>query len=174
MLREPGSCVAEPAPTCLEFADVACGLAIPASTRRTATARACVIDEPHCNTPPGGCHQAPGHCDAQGQCSYDPKPANARCEDGDGCSLGDRCDGSGTCIAGPPCPSDNPCAVGSCGTSGQCSFFPVADGDLCPAGICCGGACVDPSSDASNCGGCGVVCTPPQQCSAEGGTPSCA
>ncbi|MBX7077639.1 MAG: hypothetical protein K1X88_00545 [Nannocystaceae bacterium] len=170
----PGSCVAGACAYLPELAGVACGLDDPCIEAAHCDGMGmCVIDEPHCNAPPGGCYQAPGHCDAQGGCSYDPKPVNAMCEDGDGCSLGDRCDGEGTCIAGPPCPSDNPCAVGSCGTSGQCSFFPIGDGEACPTGICCGGSCVDPTSDAGNCGGCGVVCPPPQQCSAGGGTPSC-
>lgn len=45
----------------------------------------------------------------------------------------------------------------------------LPDGGVCPAGrVLCGGACVDVRGDASNCGGCGIVCT-----AGPNGTPAC-
>lgn len=49
------------------------------------------------------------------------------------------------CGAGSPCTGGQVCTAGSCG---------------CPSGLTpCGGACVDTTSDALNCGDCGVGCT---------------
>jgi hypothetical protein len=41
---------------------------------------------------------------------------------------------------------------------------PPADGGACDDGVVCGGACVDPSSDPANCGGCGRACAPGYGC----------
>lgn len=63
----------------------------------------------------------------------------------------------GACVG---CGSDDDCSVtGQTCQSGQCR---------CPGGQqVCGTACVDPSSDETNCGTCGTVCAATQQC--EGG-----
>lgn len=69
---------------------------------------------------------------------------------------------------------------GACHTTGDAAavqttidsgFFAAARNDLitCPPGqIGCSGACVDPSSDASDCGSCGNVCGRNEQCSGGG------
>jgi hypothetical protein len=53
------------------------------------------------------------------------------------------------------------CAEGGQCVGGQCAF------DGCPGGLTdCGGTCVDTSTDASNCGGCGNVCSAPARATA--------
>jgi hypothetical protein len=52
------------------------------------------------------------------------------------------------------------------GYSDDEQFVVAGDGGPCPAGelACDGGLCVDPSSDARNCGACGHVCGANQAC----------
>jgi hypothetical protein len=136
----------------------------------------CVVEAPvECLDPPTPCSIAPGTCGVDGTCSYERRAADMPCQDGNGCTLDDRCDAAGICVAGPLCPTDNPCAVGSC-SGEQCSFFPVVDGTPCgptAANACCGGACVDLSSDAEHCGACDGLCADTEQCVDEGGTGTC-
>lgn len=135
-----------------------------------------IVEQTLCNDPPGPCHEFSGECFGPNKCSYVVRPRGAACEDGDGCTLDDRCDGEGTCVSLEECGSDNPCAVGSCGATQQCSFFPVVDGTQCgpePIHACCSGACVNLEQDATNCGGCGVVCTASEVCSTLQPTPTC-
>jgi len=55
---------------------------------------------------------------------------------------------NGACIASSLCCNDADCSGGAC-MAGLC----------CPAGqLNCGGACVDPTTNASHCGGCGKAC----------------
>ncbi len=63
-------------------------------------------------------------------------------------------DGSGS-RCGDGCDDGNPCTDDIC-EAGRCVFPPRA-GAVCPGGICCDGACVDPLSD-EHCGGCGAAC----------------
>src|SRR5690242_13422039 len=54
----------------------------------------------------------------------------------------------------------HPCESVAC-TGGACVYAPLPDGASCGAGAssrCCGAACVDTSTDAANCGGCGLAC----------------
>jgi hypothetical protein len=86
-------------------------------------------------------------------------PNGASCKTG-GCGepdggLPDCYDQPGTCPAGDVC-YGNSCVRLQCAAG-------VDDGKLCgfgpnKSGTCCGGACVDPTSDPNNCGTCGTVC----------------
>ena len=99
--------------------------------------------------------------------------------------------GTGLCCAGVCTDvSRSGVACGSCGVvcgpdagcaAGQCA--PVAcapDGGfeaVCAlpggAGVCCGGACLDVSSDTESCGGCGISCPTGQGCTAGRCSPGC-
>ena len=128
-----------------------------------------------CDEPPTPCHASPGTCGADGECEYELLPSGSVCEDGDACTLEDTCDTAGTCIAGPTCESDDPCQVGAC-TDGACVFSAASDGTSCgmsAADRCCGGACVDISADAANCGGCGAVCQSDESCESIAATAQC-
>jgi hypothetical protein len=81
-------------------------------------------------------------------CSYATTP---------GCCLQDRdCPGSSDLCRKPVCDL----ATNTCGTA------PVDDGAVCGTGRqCCGGTCLDVSSDPNNCGGCGTTCAANAPCS---------
>jgi len=54
--------------------------------------------------------------------------------------------------------------------------MPVADGTSCgvdPADRCCGGTCVDISTDTAHCGGCGLTCLSDEVCESVADTPDC-
>jgi len=127
-----------------------------------------------CDNPPGPCDSAKGLCSKDGTCSYEPLRAGTRCDDGDGCTTGETCNAAGMCTGGEPCDTDDPCATASC-VGGRCEVDPVADGTQCGASSdrCCGGACVDISSDEDNCGGCGVACQADDSCESVSATASC-
>lgn len=60
---------------------------------------------------------------------------------------------TGTCAPAP-------CQSVTC-VDGGCVYEPLADGTSCGENLssrCCGAACVDTSTDAENCGGCGLAC----------------
>lgn len=128
-----------------------------------------------CDDPPGGCHEATGTCDSTGECVYAPRAAGDACDDGDDCTEGDACDGAGACVAGELCPNDDPCSTRSC-TADGCVAAPVEDGTSCgaeAAARCCGGACVDISSDTAHCGGCNTACAPGLDCESISETGTC-
>lgn len=52
---------------------------------------------------------------------------------------------------GATCPGGNVCMAGQC---------------VCPPERVCNGACIDPSADDLNCGGCGIACGPGTKCQA--------
>jgi hypothetical protein len=104
--------------------------------------------------------------------------------DGASCGTNEFCFGSicapGCSIAGKTYPANTPNETAANYYCQRCmpdtsatSWTNAADGTSCPTattsdgGSCCGGACVDPASDTSNCGVCGRTCT-------EGPTPTCA
>lgn len=165
-------CVYTPAP-----ASTACELDDPCVTAaRCDGAGTCVATEATaCDDPPGPCFEDVGTCNADGTCSYAARDAGESCEDGDACTVEDTCDGAGTCTPGESCPGDNPCAPGNC-IAGACDYSPLADGASCganPADRCCGGSCVDISSDEANCGGCGVTCDSDDVCESVAATSDC-
>ena len=84
------------------------------------------------------------------------------CDDGDLCTTGDVC-GDGICNAQPKnCSSEDPCKSGSCNSAdGSCIIANKPDGTACDAhpNRCCGGTCVNLSTDANNCGSCGISCS---------------
>ena len=61
----------------------------------------------------------------------------------------------------------------------DCAKPTAVTGDQCPAGgLSCGGTCVDPKTDESNCGACGVACSGGHscqdgQCLCQGGLSAC-
>jgi hypothetical protein len=128
-----------------------------------------------CNAPPGPCSSPQGQCQPDGSCEYPPLPAESECEDGDPCTLGDQCDGQGRCVAGPACPIVDECQVGECTDEG-CAYAPLPDGTQCgedAADRCCGGECVDISSDEDHCGGCNTACAVNQECEPVEATAEC-
>jgi Cys-rich repeat protein len=75
-----------------------------------------------------------------------------------------KCNASGHCVgclADSDCPTGDVCHVVSAASA---SCVPgCVDDSRCGGGKCCGGACVDPMSDPSNCGGCGKPCSGPHE-----------
>ena len=71
------------------------------------------------------------------------------------CGPGDFCV---ACLVDAHCPLGQACA--RLGTASLCAHG-CSDDTRCPTGQkCCGAACVDPLTDAANCGACGRACTP--------------
>lgn len=100
----------------------------------------------------GGCEG--GLIDCGGVCvdtSSDPSNCG-------GCGVA--CGEGGSC-AGGMCSVGVGVGVGTCANTCPAPYVqdPASCQCFCPAGLTdCGGACVDASSEAANCGGCGVVC----------------
>ncbi len=155
----------------------ACSLADPCVVAAACDgAGACLVtDGTTCDNPPGPCDSARGVCQSDGSCTYEPRAVDSPCDDGDGCTTDERCDARGQCSGGTPCDTDNPCEIAVCGF-GRCAIETLADGDPCgvdEADRCCGGACVDISSDADHCGGCGVTCDADDICESVSVTNAC-
>lgn len=73
------------------------------------------------------------------------------------------------CCTFKDCPVDaNPCKERVCNADGFCGQKNEADGSSCPAGICCGGACVDSTTDESHCGDCVTQCSAGNVCTTDG------
>jgi len=150
-----------------------------------------------CEDPPSACVEAVGSCNASGSCEYPPLRAGVECDDHDPCTLGDACDGSGSCVPGPICPTGDDCEAFHCEVdgcvsdgvcpntdpciemtceSGRCQAAPAADGSSCgveESSRCCGGQCVDISSDTNHCGGCNTACAVGMECESIAATESC-
>lgn len=102
----------------------------------------------------------------------DPDCTGRSCEDGDRCTTGETCQAS-ACSGGQAkaCTTPGTCQVAVGATcnraSGECEYPAGADGQLCgstAAARCCGGACVDLSTDPAHCGGCGLACAAGAAC----------
>lgn len=126
--------------------------------------RSCSADE-DCPRP-RGCHLSVCNV-STGRCELTPKAAGSACSDGDPCTDGDACDGSGVCVQGVPKVCAAPTTICQSGPgvcdpqTGACRYAPAMDGTACgmtPAERCCGGACVDTSTDREHCGGCNTAC----------------
>lgn len=143
-------------------------------------AGACVgSDSVSCQDPPSSCFEASGSCDpSSGTCSYDMRPVGSACEDGNACTVDDTCAADGTCTPGDECPipDDEPCTTASC-EDGACVYGALSDGSSCGGATslrCCGGTCVDISTDEANCGACGLACDPALECESVAVTTGCA
>jgi hypothetical protein len=118
-----------------------------------------------CTTPPNTCTQSLGSCQPGVGCVYPPR-AGGTCDDGNACTVGDACD-AGACVPGVLCPPPLPCQIGSCQANGTCTFAAAPDGTSCgptASARCCSGNCVDISTNALNCGGCGIACVAGYAC----------
>ena len=101
---------------------------------------------PFCNTDDGTCHG----CLDDGDCPDHPVALT--------------CNDDGLCAG---CTSDNHCPLGTTCQGGVCA--PGCNDDQpCPAQYTCCGTCVDPQTDANNCGGCDSPCPQPAN-----GSPLC-
>lgn len=150
-----------------------------------------------CDDPPGPCFETTGTCDEQGRCQYEFLEPGAPCDDDNPCTLDDACDDGGQCQPGPECPpapgcqtyhcessgcvpdevcpNDDPCLVVEC-VEERCEVSAVADGTACgpnAADRCCGGQCVDISSDTDHCGGCNTPCFEGLECESVAVTDTC-
>ena len=113
----------------------------------TCQAGACMGGNPVICTALDQCHDV-GVCNTTtGVCSNPEKADGTACNDNDKCTNDDVCT-NGVCD-GTTEPDETPCG-------GQTSE------------VCCGGACVDRTTDRDNCGACGRECGAGGQC--EGGT----
>ena len=121
-------------------------------------------------------------CDGTSSCAE--RFTTQRCDDSDACTYEDRCqDGaclgqgitcrSDECVSrscngtsacaetvhtGRECRDSTTCHPRTCNQSGSCAGSPIADGSECGSSAaqhCCQGQCIDLSTDAANCGGCG-------------------
>ena len=105
---------------------------------------------------------------------------DADCSDGDGCTNDVCASGGGSCThascgAGTLCCGQQACYA--CCADGDCTGGKVCSGHVCiapctPPQVSCGGQCVDPTSDAGNCGVCGNACGTARTCSSSICTPA--
>ena len=115
------------------------------------------------------------------------------CDDGQACTHSDRCqdglcigtpiscsstecierscNGTSTCfeqiLVGQICEASTACSPLACNSSGVCTGTISQDGTPCgglDSEYCCQGQCVDLSSDADHCGGCGMACDEGYSC----------
>jgi hypothetical protein len=145
-------------------------------------------DEQHCGACPTQCK--PGAVCNASACECAPATPNdcgsacreccsaADCTDPSACTT-DTCSAAGTCVH-TNCGGGNVCcALGcfECCTDAECTSPEVCSGNQCVTPTCtapdvlCGGLCVDTSSDAQNCGGCGIGCGVGRSCAAGNCTP---
>lgn len=103
----------------------------------------------------------------------------SQCSDGSGCT-DDTCDSSGKCVHSATCAGGGLCcgqlACFECCGDADCSGGKVCSGNQCvvkcqsPLTLC-NAQCVDITTDANNCGGCGTVCGTGRQCQSSQCTP---
>jgi hypothetical protein len=107
----------------------------------------------------GACACGAGTLDCDGTCVDLSTDANNCGECGAQCASDTTCaDGRCVCLDG-----SLPCGGTCCGSDQTCQDAICVP--ICPENqIACGTTCVDPSTDPTNCGGCGISCTPPDCC----------
>jgi hypothetical protein len=104
---------------------------------------------------------------------------DTQCSDGNSCSA-DTCSG-GVCFFGEECATGGSCCSGT-GCFGCCSDDDCLNGKVCsgnqcvtlvctPPKLACNSKCIDSTTDAANCGGCGNVCGVGRTCSGSACTP---
>ncbi len=147
------------------------------------------IDVDHCGSCPNVCKDG-ALCDG-GTCQCAPNTPNdcgtsceqccnsGQCSDGDSCTA-DICD-AGVCSAGAACAGGGSCCAGTgcfacCGDS-DCLGGKVCSGNQCVNLVCtapqvaCNQKCINPVTDAANCGSCGNYCGVGRTCAASACTP---
>jgi sugar lactone lactonase YvrE len=101
-------------------------------------------------------------CDKiSGKCDFKQIASGGKCEDGDGCTVGEVCDGKGGCAGGAKknCDDKNACSLDACNPfSGECVFTPAiglcSDGQFCTVNDRCeGGQCVGNARETSTLAG---------------------
>jgi hypothetical protein len=95
-----------------------------------------------------------------------PRPANAACEDGDACTVGDHCSGAGdVCVAGAPASCVGACLTGACdpglGCAPRAATASCDDANACTTGDHCNG--ID-----DTCVGAALSCDDGEPCTADG------
>ena len=131
-----------------------------------------VCDANHCVVDPGTVVDCSGQvdetcgaavCNAQtGQCSKQPGPNGAPCDDGSVCTNADVC-AAGKCVGQPiSCNDNSVCTADSCDVKDGCQHAPTAGlcddnnscttGDLCQAGACVGGNNICQCQVTADCG----------------------
>ncbi|MBA3821112.1 MAG: hypothetical protein H0X17_19665 [Deltaproteobacteria bacterium] len=141
---------------------------------------ACYAPEPRAGAPCANDLQCPsaqacigGYCGARTDADVD-ELADAEPPD-DGANPPPDAPPPGFCVLAADCANPNPCRDVAC-VSNQCVTTPRADGASCGAGAaarCCGGSCVDLTSDEANCGGCGQACATGRTCESVALTNAC-
>lgn len=119
-------------------------------------------------TTPKDCGATCAQCCNDSQCSDGDSCTTDVCTDGT-CSPGLQCAGGGRCCSGTgcfECCSDSDCAGGEVCSGNQCVSLACAAPQ-----VACNSKCVNPTSDAENCGSCGNDCGPGRTCSASSCTP---
>ncbi len=110
-----------------------------------------------------------------------PKTAEATCDDGNECTVGDRCSGTGNaCVPGTAVLCAGPCETGACDPQTGCVFAPAGsaceDGNRCTVGDRCqaDGTCVT-GTDTPACDGPCLTgaCMPAQGCVPRPATTPC-
>jgi hypothetical protein len=147
------------------------------------------------------CNGADDDCDGAAGCA-DPDCDGRSCDDGNTCTHTDTCgalacagttiscpsdacatrscNGTSSCTAtyhsGAACTADSSsCTRDVCNATGGCTHPALADGTSCGTTWqkCCGGACVNISTDEGHCAGCGLTCYTGYSCTIYSGWPTC-
>lgn len=159
-----------------------------------------VCDSPPspCHEPIGTCDPATGtciyapkqdgdSCDDGDACTYDDVCSNGTCA-GRSITCNDTdcqirsCNGTSQCTvtnrpSGYACTDDgNPCTTDTCNANGTCTHPNRSNGASCGSTAnrrCCGGSCVNISTDESHCGGCFTACDSGFTCEPIESSPVC-